>query len=291
MNKAIRADLLFVLLTVIWGGTFPLIRDAMSFIAPGEFVFFRFVLAGCILLPFVLRFLNKISWAMLLFGAVLGCLNYGTYVFQSAGLETISSARAAFITGTSAVIVPFLAPLAGLGKPTRLDLLSVLLCLLGLYVLTGADVTHFSVGDAWTFGCALSVAGNIVFVQWMTQRIHSALLMTFLQIMFTIPLTAFVINHESIHLLATPAVMTAILYCAILATIFTMLIQMRFQRDTTATKAAIIFTLEPVFASIFAWLFNDEGMSMNLVFGGILILMSIVANDAVGALVRKKSTS
>jgi len=276
VSKAFRADLWLLLITMIWGGVFPLIHDAMQFIAPASFVFFRFLCAALVLLPFVWFRFSSINRRMLIAGILLGILNYGIYVFISIGLVTMPSARSAFIVGTSTAMVPFLMPLLGLGLPRLSDGVAICFCLLGLYLLTGTKLASITPGDLWVLAAAGCVALNVVIVQWATQHTDQALLLTFIQIVATLPLTAIGLNTATFSAFLYPSVIIALLYTSLVATVFTLFIQMRFQKDTTPIKASIIFALMPLFTSLFAWAFNDERLALHVALGGGLVLLSVI---------------
>src|SRR5476651_2121531 len=118
INSKIKIDLMLVLVPVFWALTFPFIHISVQSISPETFVFWRFSLAAFFLLPFILTRLNKLNLYIVVWGIVLGLLNGGTFIFQTIGLENISSARAAFITGSSVILVPVMCFLMKLGKPS-----------------------------------------------------------------------------------------------------------------------------------------------------------------------------
>ena len=97
-SKQFRANIMLLIVTGIWGGTFPLIKNSLNFIRPGDFVSVRFALATCAMLPFVMHRLNKTNRTVLIHGFVLGALNYVGYYAQTLSLKTQSSANSAFIT-------------------------------------------------------------------------------------------------------------------------------------------------------------------------------------------------
>src|SRR3989338_5306782 len=109
--RTLKADGVLFIVAVLWGGTFPFIRDAMQSTDPYWFVGIRCLLAALVLVPFVWPLLKQTDRQVLIGGAILGALNAAIYIFQTLGLRTISSGTSAFITGMSVVFVPFLLPL------------------------------------------------------------------------------------------------------------------------------------------------------------------------------------
>ncbi len=275
MASSVRTHSCLAFAAISWGLTFPLIERAVRHVPPSEFVFWRFLLASLILLPFIAKRLSKTTRWVLLGGGVLGLLNSGIFIFQSIGLETISASRAAFITGSSVLLVPFLGPLFGMGRVHLKDVALALLCLLGLYILTGAQLASLRIGDLWVLACALCVALSLVFIQKLAHHKISYQLLTFYQIILTMPLAGLTLTHSTLAILHGEALI-ALLFCALIGTALSLFLQMYGQQHTTAAKTALIFTLEPVSASIFAWLINGEAITWQVVIGGIVILSSIV---------------
>lgn len=279
MKKSTIANLMLVGVTAMWGLTFPLIHSALVEINPGLFVTLRLAVAALVIVPFVFFRLTKVSTVLILGCLALALLNTGTYLFQTQGLLTIPASRSAFITGLSVVMVPLFMPFFRLGKPDLLAYLSVVVCLIGLYILTGADLHQLSVGDLWTFGCAVCYALYIIVMQMMSIRERDFALLCFYQIFLCIPFAIpFAHDMPSAQLLQWP-IITAVVFCAVFATSLSIYLQSRYQRDTTATKTALIFALEPVFATIFAYFLNHSAITIGTLVGGILIMLSIVLRD------------
>lgn len=274
--KSTKAHCYLVLITIIWGMTFPLIHNALSEVDPFVFVTARFVLASFVLFPFVCCILHRTDLRLFLGGAVLGLINSIFYICQTVGLQTIKSAQSAFITGASIIFIPFLMPLFKLGKPKRLDLLCVAICLFGLYFLTGAEL-RLSTGELWTLAGAVTLAVQIIFLQWLTQKPinYSAQLLTFYQLIFTIPLAFIFSVHKNFNVVFHVQALIGILFCAIGASVIAYVIQNKYQKDTTAMKAALIFTLEPICATLFGWMINREQLTWPICLGGFLILISL----------------
>ena len=276
MQKSTIANLCLALVAIIWGATFPLIRNAVADIDPSVFVWMRFLLAAVVLIPFIINTIKHTNRDILLSAAILGIVNSVAYLSQTIGLQTVHSAKAAFITGTYVVIVPFLLPLFKLGRPTRLEWIATLIALCGLYILTGADLIALNIGDLWILLSAIIIAIGITYLQRITKRISNFRLLAFYQILFTVPLPLLFTTKVNTAALFNPSVIVALLFCAIFATSLALFLQTKYQKYTTATKAALIFCLEPIFASIFSALFNNEPLTTHIVIGGLVILLSLL---------------
>lgn len=273
----LTANLYLIFITLIWGLTFPLIRVALVHVDPYLFVSTRFFLAALLLLPFIFRKLTNTNYRILGSSLLIGALNGITYISQTVGLQTIPASRSAFITGVSVILVPLFSPFFKLGALKIMDLFSSAICLAGLYILTGANLEKITTGDLWTLLCALSCALQIVYIQYVIPRVNQYQILTFYQLLFTIPLALIFTPFHTYPTLFYPNVLIALIFCSVFATTVAYFVQAKYQPQTTAAKAALIFSLEPVFATIFGYFLNEEIITFHTMVGGVLILFSLIA--------------
>ena len=272
-----RAELALLLVAVFWGLTFPAIRSAVATVPPLDFVAWRFSLATLVFLPLVLA--RPAARRDLLraapLGLVLGFIAWISYITQTIGLQTVSAGRGAFITGLNVVFVPLFAPLFRQGRPGRLDLITTGLAVLGLLVMTRPDLDGLAAGDLWVLVCAVAYALYIHALQRGSGRVDPGAL-AFTQVA-GVGLFALVVLP-----LGEPApfpsweAWVAIAFCGVFATVATFWLQTRFQGDTTPTRAALIFTSEPVFAAFFAWLLIGETLGLRELAGAAMILGAVL---------------
>jgi drug/metabolite transporter (DMT)-like permease len=291
------AELALVGVTLLWGLTFPLIRQAVDpeVLSPFHFMAARFVVAALACTPLVLispraRAGLRHHWAA---SAGLGVLLWASYQTQVIGLVTVPAGRAAFITGSSVVMVPLLAPLFRAGRPTGVDLLAAFVACVGLYLLTMGDAPAADVeaggigaGDLWILACAGTYA---VYIHLLQKLLHSGcdeVAVVYQQIVavaacscLTLPVAPAALADQS----WSPAALTAILFCALGATVICFWLQARYQQRTTPTRTALIFSLEPVFAALFAWLLLAEIMGPRAILGAATILAAVVGSELLHA--------
>lgn len=279
MRKSTRSEIGLLLITICWGITFPLLHSAVVHLSPAALVFERFSLASFLVFFLVVGKLSRTNMLVLLSGLLLGILNVGAYLSQTISLETISASRCAFLTGISVLLVPFLSPLFRLGSPKVAHWLGSLICLIGLYLLTGAQVKGLSIGDMWGISCAVCVAFAIVVTQWISGYTKEYLLLTFYQLLLTALLSSLCFIHNPLLINWHINVMLTVIFCAVFATALTLFLQMKCQQHTSVIKAALIFSLEPVFASLFDFLLNHHVLSTQEMIGGLLILVSIIVPE------------
>ncbi len=282
MTNSTRAYLNLLFISLLWGGTFPIIKNAVINIDPFTFVSIRFLLAALLFIIFIIKKLPTLNRQLIISGLILGLLNAATYTTQTIGLKYISASRSAFITGVYIFFVPLIAVLFKIERFSLLNLCAALLCIYGLYILTGSNISHISYGDILTVICALSCAISIVYLQHISAVHPDYKSLCFYQILFTAPvpgIIAFKTGHlnELFHL----PVIFAFFYCIIFATIFTLYLQTKYQKYSTATTAALIFSLEPVFATLISIFIYGEMMTKNIMVGGAVMLASVILPELI----------
>jgi drug/metabolite transporter (DMT)-like permease len=248
-----------------------MVKDALAFAGPFSFLAVRFALASLVMLPLVFspraRARGLLTASLWRSGAVLGLLLCAGYGFQTAGLQFTTPARAAFITGLSVVIVPLLTSLVlRRGRLPTGVWLGVALAALGLALLafgpTGQDlralVAGTGPGDLLVLGCAVAFAAHIVAVGELAPR-HPVLGLTWTQLLVAALLAAgLAAAGERPRLDQLVAILPAAAFTGVFATVLAFAIQLRAQRLTSPTHTALIFSTEPVFGALFAFLLVGE---------------------------------
>jgi drug/metabolite transporter (DMT)-like permease len=283
-----RADLGLVLLTVIWGTTFALVHDAVRAFPPIAFLALRFGIASLALVPVLVR--ARAEWREWLRpGLILGALLFGSFATQTIGLAYTTPARAGFITGLSVVLVPVIGLAFGQRAPRRAAV-GVALAIVGLAVVSfGCRLPVFGceaevaaigsgrlIGDLWTLGCAVLFAFHIVGVSHWTAR-GSPVVLNAVQIAVVAILAA-----VGAAVLQPPAalpsleVWAAAAFLGLVATALALAMWLVLQPHTTATHAALIFALEPVFAALFSWIWTGEAVTLAVWSGGTLMIAGVL---------------
>lgn len=276
INKTLRADLLLLFVALLWGATFPFMSEAVKVMSPFYLVSLRFLVAGLFILPFIWAKLVLTDKKVLRAGFILGVLNAMVYLLQTMGMRQVDADTTAFLASAGVVFVPFLAPFFKLAKVRAIEVFGSLICLIGLYVLVGGNLSHFNAGELAILLAAVAWALSVCYIQKITPHIKQPGLLAFYQIVFLLPF-AFLVTPLDHHFTGfKPIVILTVLYTGIFATTIVFLIQMRYQKDTTATHAAIIYSLEPVFASVIAIYVNKQPITENITLGGGAILLSVL---------------
>lgn len=289
MSRKFKADLLLVVCTVIWGASFVIVKSALADASVFAFLVIRFAVAAISLAALCFRDFSKIHGASLRAGAVMGCCMFGGYAFQTAGIELTTPSKAAFVTGFSVVLVPIFLGLFARHRIGPWIWAGTLIAVAGLYYLTVPS----SGFDDLNFGDVLVLCGSVAFAWHIIAigryaRTHSATLLNFLQVTMTLlmitVLGAFlkIGGRESLRVSWTPRLIGGVLLTGVLATAATFAVQLWAQQFTPPTHAAILFTLEPVFAALTSLIFFNERLGARGLAGAALILIGILLAEFKG---------
>ena len=260
-----------MIVTLVWGVSFTVVKGALAGITPMLFVGIRFALAILLIAP-VLRGITR---AEVRAGLVLGVLFWGGFVFQTMGIVHTTPSRSAFITALSIPLVPLVAWAAVRQRPHLAILLGILCASAGVYLLTDPGTGGPNKGDLLTLGCAVFFAGHIV-AAGSVGGAGSAMRILGVQFAVTCLLAfAAVPFTESPALTPTPGLALAIAFLAVSA-VATFWFQLRAQRVVPPGETALIFALEPLFASLASWIVLGEVLSVTQWVGGGLVFSAVL---------------
>jgi len=199
---------------------------------------------------------------------------YFFLIYFRCGATTAS--KAGFITALSVVLVPVFAILFFGDHPKKSSLVGVIFATAGLYYLSGGDFSALTKGDWLVFVCAVVVTFHVILTGRFAPQ-NNIYLLTAVQ-MITIGVLSLILlafHNEPLPDLS-PAQISVLIYLALFGTVYTFLMQTAMQRFTTATRTALVFSLEPVFAALFAFIIAGEVLSPTGWFGGFLILCGML---------------
>lgn len=258
------------------------------------FVAVRFSLAALVIFPLSFKRLKGIPSSLILQSILLGVLLFLSFGTQTMGLKFTSATKSAFITGSTVIFIPVFQILIEKRKPTKSNVIGSVVVLIGLLFLSSKNTTignlfneignDFNIGDFLTLLCAFVFASQVVYLDKVSKKIDFIALV-FIQIITTsiLALAASALlsitNVETIHINLTGNLILGLLYTSLLATIAALVIQARYQKKISPTKAGIIYSFEPVFAAIFAYYMLSERISINGVIGCILIFSGLIISE------------
>jgi drug/metabolite transporter (DMT)-like permease len=271
--------LLLLLVTLVWGTTFPLLKSAAADLSSVELSACRFLIAAACMAPFLLNAPFR-AWRD---GLLLGAIGLVSYVTQAYGLQFISSNRSAFLTSLNVLMVPFLGLLFG-NRLSWQALAAASIACLGIGLMSWEGGGHL-MGDAATVVCALAYALYVVVLSRCAGR-HDArhLAATQIAVMAMLASVWMLLHSHSSDMLSTlPARIASqwptLLYLGACATAGMLFLQAVGQRHVPASKAAIIYAMEPVFAALFGWLWLGELLGWRGLAGGALVLAALIVSE------------
>jgi len=289
LSKHFRADLALGFTALIWGATFVVVKDALADVSVFMYIAVRFALAAVVMAIFFHRSLRGLTRSSIWAGAQIGFFMFAGYAFQTTGLKFTSPSKAAFITGSSVVIVPLLLAIFSKRRVNTWIWAGALAALAGLYFLTvpPEGFGGLNRGDPLVFGCAVMFAVHMIFISRYIAH-HSVGALAVVQVATTailatiaVPLLSVTnVEHPRWHWSGT--LIFAVLITAIGSTAFGFSAQTWAQQYTSATHTAILISLEPVFAALTSWLLAREHLGGRVLLGAALIFAGILLAELKG---------
>ncbi len=276
------AEFLLATVTLFWGGTFPVVKEAITEVPVLCFLWMRFALSACLLAALAGRTLANLDRRGIRRGVLLGVLLFLSYLFQTLGLERTSASNAGFLTGLNVVWVPLLVG-PFLNKPPSTGAkVGVAFAVAGLLLLTGHLPWRMEAGDALVVLCSVFVALHILGLDALTEG-YDGRALAFVQIATMAALS--LAGNLAFEPVTWPSpwsapLAAALLVTAVFATVYAFWVMTTFQRWTTPTRAALIYTLEPVFAALFSVLLAGEHLTPVAWVGGALIVLGMGTAEA-----------
>lgn len=290
----LKADLVLVAITAVWGATFVVVKDALDQADPFTFLALRFAVGALVGTALAWRHLRHPN--VLRYGAFLGLFLFLGYAFQTVGLLHTTESRSAFITGLAVVLVPLVSILIFKRWPQVPSILGVLVAVGGLYVLTGglqastSEETSTFFGDLLTLGCAVSFAFHIALTERFAPRVPPLALVS-VQLWVVSILSALTVPLGIIpaRLDWSGSFLPAVLFTGVFASTVAIALQTWAQARTTAVRAALVFSLEPVFASAVSVGLGRETLGPREYLGGALLILAILVAEVGNAWLARRS--
>ncbi len=280
LRPRVRPEIPLVLVAFVWGATFVLVKRALDDVSTLLFLAIRFSLAAvCLALMLGAKARAAEDWKRDLRGGVLAgvCLFTG-YVLQTLGLEYTTPSKAGFITGMYIPLVPVIGAMLYRKMPRWIEAVGIVAAGVGMTLMTlpGSEA-RINRGDMLVAGCAVAYAMHILVLGHFTPRGNVSFLAV-TQIATAAVLSLGVCGWaEPVRWRSTPAVWIAVGVTSVLATAVAFALQTWAQRYTSATRTALIFALEPVFAWLTSFALLGELLTRRATLGAGLILAGIVA--------------
>jgi len=283
-STTLKSDSLLLLTARIWGFSFVAQRMGMDYVGPFIFNGIRFALGALVILPFILfsrtptnRTPRTSSRYLIYGGIILGLTVFGGASLQQYGLVYTTAGNAGFITGLYVVFVPIL----GLFRkqfPHFTVWIAALLAVIGLYFLSVTENFTLVFGDMLVLIGAVFWAAHVVVIGVMSPKVNALKLALIQYLVCSILSLIVALTVESNTLDGIIQATIPILYGGILSVGIAYTLQVIAQKTAPPSHAAIILSLEAVFAAIGGWLVLNEQLGNRAIFGcGLMLLGMLVA--------------
>ncbi|MGH8980576.1 MAG: DMT family transporter [Acidimicrobiales bacterium] len=270
----IAAVALLLVAAMAWGSTFVIVKHAVSQAPVLDFLTWRFLLAGAILVVWRPRALSRLGWRGVCQGGALGLVLAAGYLLQTYGLEITPAAVSGFLTGLQVAFTPLIAWALLRHRPRGRTWAAILVATGGLALITLRGIS-LGPGEVLTLGSAAAFALQLVGLGRWTS-IEDAYGLATMQLLTVGVVCTVGAAPSGIGLPSSPGVWGAVALTAVAATAFAFAAQTWAQSHLSATAAAVVFTTEPVFAALFAGLAGEHFGWTVLAGGGLVVAAMLV---------------
>ncbi|MEG1942197.1 MAG: DMT family transporter [Angelakisella sp.] len=282
-SKALPTVLLFSV-AAIWGSGFIASQMAVDAqISPALFMLVRFSLSALVVGCLFYRHLREnLMWNQVGRGCLVGLFLFLGFYIQFMGLQYTTPGNNAFLTSTNVIMVPLLWWAISKKRPEGRIFISAVLCLLGIGILSVkvSGGLSFSYGDTLTLVCAFFFACHIAMTGKLAANMDTAVLV-FLQFASAavLSLLVFIFTDRDFTGITSVRGMGAVLYLVLFSTCLCYFLQTAVQKYVSSSKAAIILSTESLFGSVFSVMLGYDKLSVQMVLGGGIILLSLLLTE------------
>lgn len=280
-----KAELMLLLMTIIWGATFLFTKIGLDATGPYFYLVLRFSLAVALTFIFFFNKLNFKDKQLIKNGIILGSIFGIGFILQTKGLEFTSIQKSAFITGLTVVLTPFTFKLLTKKKVLLFSKIGVVIAFIGLYIFTDPDFSDINKGDVYTFLSTFCWATFIPLLDKFTNDNNTPNLtinLVFLQLssmLIVVTSGFFIFEFNNFYIDWNYNLVQSVLFNGVVASFILMFIHTNFQKHTTPVKAALIFSLEPIFAALFAFMFLNEFLSSTESLGASILFFGVLTSE------------
>lgn len=262
-----------LLVSAAWGLAFVVMKDAIEKQSVNSFLFSRFlvaVIAMVLLKPSVLKSINR---EILKKGFIAGLFLASGYILQTFGLALTGAAIAGFITGLYVVATPVIAAVLLKVRITAFTWACVAMATIGLALLS-LKGWNLGLGEFLVFLCAIAFAAHIIALSRWSNGLD-VYAMTIVQLATCALLTGVISFAQGYEAPVDLSGWLVVLYTAVICTAVAFVVQTWSQAHMSATKVAVILTMEVVFAALFAVIFGGESIAIRALLGGVLVVAAM----------------
>lgn len=277
--RSLLPDATLVGITLLWGGTFLTVQTALQWSGPFGFVALRFGVAGLVALLLSWRLLGGLTRIELRSGILIGSVLFLSYSLQTSGLSSITSSKSAFLTALYVPLVPLMQWLLFKRYPSRWSWAGIVIAFTGLALLSDPSGLDFGFGPGeWlTLAGAAVIAFEICLISRYANACEPRRVATVqLLVVSLLATTGMLVSGEPL-----PQPHPGLIACVAGIGLATALIQVAMnwaQKTVPATRATIIYAMEPVWAGWIGWL-AGETLTPLVITGAALVVVSVLISQ------------
>lgn len=281
-KKSRISEMLLILTTIFWGTTFIATNIMTQIIPPMFYMGVRYLIATLGFLPLYPR-LRHVTKEQLKIGIIAGTISCASFGIQTIGIMLTTATKSAFLTGLTMLMVPIIMAVIYKKRVPGRIWVSILIAIFGVSIMTFGGFESLSFGDILVLISDVLYAVYMIYLDNNLRKVEtgsfSVIILAVMSIEFLITSVIFepiglIFGEMAPTIFAWQNIATW-LYMGLVASVGATLCQNYGQKNVPASKAAIIFTLEPLFATFFAVLFG-EALKLNTVIGGIIIVIGVL---------------
>ena len=283
-NAKLLATAGFLFITMIWGGSFVVMKNSVDLVPPSYLLALRFTLAAAFMaLAFPGR-MKKLDRGSLTCGLIMGIFLTLAYLFQTYGIKYTTASKNAFITALYVVLVPFLYWKISKKRPGLNQIAAGLVAVIGLSLLTLKHESGINLGDALTFLCGVCFAVHMICTEEYTKRCDPILL-AMVQVaavgVFNWLLAPFLDGPGAFDpaILLHKSLILGLLYLSLICTTVGFLIQTVGQKYLSANTVSLLLSLEAVFGTLFSVSFLGEVLTGRMILGCVLMFSALLLSE------------
>lgn len=283
-------DILLLITAIVWGGGFIGVVESLDTLTPFYMIATRFAMASILMLMCFFKKFRAIEKSDLIPGITSGLFLFLGFAFQTIGALYIGVGKLAFLTALNVIIVPFIVLVCFKERIKKYNLVSSFIAVVGFAFLNLSKEAGFSVGigELLGIGCAIGFAGQIALLGHFASKrdpiklaILQMLTCTFLGVICAI---LFEVPPKAITL----EMLLPVTYLGVFSTFIAFLFQTIGQKYTSASRAAILLSMESVFGILLSVLILKEVVTTSMVIGASLILVSVMSAEYMHARAESK---
>ena len=280
-HEKFLASIGLLMVSVIWGSAFVLMKNSMDVIMPTYLLAYRFTIAALGLFFIYWKTVKTMTRQDIFYGGILGFFLFISFYFQTYGLKYTTASKNAFITTLYVIIVPFLHWLFNKAKPTKNHAMAAVIAVIALALLSLKGDRSINLGDFLTLICGFCYAIHMVLIDRYTVCYHPIKLtvMQMASAAFFAWIMAFIFEGPcDLSVFRESQTVISLLYLGLISSMLCFLIQTIGQTYLSPNTSSILLSFESVFGLIFSVWFLKEDMTGKMLIGcGLMFLAALLS--------------